>query len=248
MLNKTTVNQLHDLRLKTMAAKLVEQEQSPQMSSLSFDERLAFLVDAEHLARYARRTQRLITQAGFRFPAVIEDIDYTAKRGLTRQDVMRLSDGAWLRRKKNLFVCGPTGVGKTYLAGALGCAACRQGIPVKYFRVQSFFAALDDARQEGRFNALHSRLSAVPLLILDDWRLRKFTLEESHCLMELFERRYDAASTVIAGQLPFTEWHGLFPDPTLADAILDRIVHNAEKYSLSGESMRKKRSTENNEE
>jgi DNA replication protein DnaC len=239
MLDKTTLNQLHELRLSAMAAKLVQMREQPELASLSFDESFAILVQAEWISKRSKRINRFISNAGFRFPAVIEDIDYSGKKGLSKPEVLRLSEGLYLRKKQNIFVCGPTGVGKTYLACALGRSACSQGSQALYIRIPDFFIRLADAQMEGRFASLRKKLSAVPLLILDDWGLRKFTLEETHEIMELFERRYDCASTIIVSQLPSLVWHELFPDPTLADAILDRVVHNAHKLNISGESMRK---------
>jgi DNA replication protein DnaC len=239
MLNKTTINHLHDLHLSAMAAKLVEIQDRTENDTLSFDERLALLVDAQWLSKQTKKINRLLVQAAFRFPAAIEDIDYQGKHGIAKQDIQRLAEGEYLRRKRNILLSGPTGVGKTCLVNALGRSACFQGHPVRYFRIPGFFAHLGDARTEGRYSKVFDKIAALPLLILDDWGLRKFTLEESHEIMELFERRYDAASTIIAGQLPCSAWHGLFPDPTLADAILDRVVHNAYKFTLSGDSMRK---------
>lgn len=237
MLDKVTLNQLHDLRLAAMACKLVELQE--QHTPCSFEDGLALLVQTEWLSKRSRRTNRFVSQAGFRFPAVIEDIDYTGKRGLTKQDIQRLAEGLYLRKKQNILICGPTGVGKTYLACALGRCACYQGFPVRYLRIPDFFTLLADAQMDGACSSFRKKLAAAPLLILDDWGLRKFTLEESHELMELFERRYDNASTLIASQIPCTSWHELFPDPTLADAILDRVIHNAHKLNVTGDSMRK---------
>jgi DNA replication protein DnaC len=237
MLDKVTLNQLHDLRLTAMAAKLVEFQERD--TPCSFEDGLALLVQTEWLSKRSRRTNRFVAQADFRFPAVIEDIDYTGKRGVTKQDLQRLAEGLYLRKKQNIFICGPTGVGKTYLACALGRCACYQGFPVRYLRIPDFVTRLADAQMEGGCFSFRKKIAAVPLLILDDWGLRKFTLEESHELMELFERRYDNASTLIASQLPCASWHELFPDPTLADAILDRVIHNAHKLNVTGDSMRK---------
>jgi DNA replication protein DnaC len=243
MLNQATLSQLRDLRLYAMAAKfkeLMEQGQAASdVPSLSFEERFALLVEAEWLARYNRRTNRLLTQAAFRLPAVIEDIAYQGRQGISRPEVLRLSSGSYLKKAQNILICGPTGVGKTYLVCALGHAACVQGTQTFYIRVADFFQHLADAQMDNRYSQFRDKLSKVPLLILDDWGLKKFTLEETHEIMELFERRYGRAATIISGQLPVSAWHDLFPDPTLADAILDRVVHNAYKYSISGESMRK---------
>jgi DNA replication protein DnaC len=239
MLNKTTINQLHDLHLSAMAAAFIAQQEQPDMEAIPFEERLGLLVETEWLSKRSNRINRLIAKANFRFQAVAEDIDFIGKHGITKPDVQRLCELSYLRKKQNIIISGPTGVGKTYLANALGRAVCCQGIPVTYIRIPDLFTQLSDAQMEGRFSLIRNRLATVPLLILDDWGLRTFTLEECHEIMELFERRYDTASTIIAGQLPCSSWHDLFPDPTLADGILDRVVHNALKFNISGESMRK---------
>jgi DNA replication protein DnaC len=152
---------------------------------------------------------------------------------------VRLSTGSYIKKNVNILISGPTGVGKTYLACALGRAACSQGVPTVYVRVPDLFLRLADAQAEGKYSSLRDKFAKVNLLILDDWGLRKFTLYETQELMELVERRYGRAATIISGQLPHSAWHDLFPDPTLADAILDRIIHNAYKYNISGDSMRK---------
>jgi DNA replication protein DnaC len=239
MLNNTTINQLHDLRLTVMAAKLREQQEQPDIASLSFEERLGLLVEAEWFSRRTKRIDKLTAQAGFRFDASLEDIDYQGKHGITKPDILRLSTGNYLKKYLNILVSGPTGVGKTYLVCALGRTACTQGIPVLYTRLPDLFLRLSQAQLDGHYASVREKLSKTPLLILDDWGLRKFTLEETHEIMELVERRYDRAATIISGQLPVSAWHDLFPDPTLADAILDRVIHNAYKYNISGDSMRK---------
>jgi DNA replication protein DnaC len=239
MLDNTTLNQLHDLRLTAMVAKLREQQEQPDITSLSFEERLGLLVEAEWFLRRTKRVDKLTAQAGFRFEASLEDIDYHGKHGITRPDILRLSAGNYLKKYLNILVSGPTGVGKTYLVCALGRVACTQGVPVIYTRLSDLFLHLSEAQLEGRYTSLREKLSNVPLLILDDWGLRKFTLEETHEVMELVERRYGRAATIISGQLPVAAWHDLFPDPTLADAILDRVIHNAYKYNITGDSMRK---------
>jgi DNA replication protein DnaC len=239
MLNNTTLNQLYDLRLTAMAASLREQREQPDTGSLAFEERLGLLVEAEWLSRRTKRIEKLTSQAGFRFEAALEDIDYQGKHGITKPEILSLSSGGYLKKYFNILICGPTGVGKTYLVCALGRSACAQGVPVLYLRLCDLFLRLSEAHAEGRYTCLRERLSKVPLLILDDWGLRKFTLDETHEIMELVERRYGGAATIISGQLPVAAWHELFPDPTLADAILDRIIHNAYKYNITGESMRK---------
>ncbi|MEN6360315.1 MAG: IS21-like element helper ATPase IstB [Smithella sp.] len=239
MLDKTTLNQLHDLRLHTMSAKLSEQQNQPDILSFSFDERFGLLVDAEWMKKRGNRIERYVQQAQFRFPAVIEDIDYTGKHGISKKDVLILSEGGYLRKKQNVLVSGFTGIGKTYLICALGRCACCQCLSVRYIRTPDLFLELADAQLDGKYSSYRRRLAKFSLLILDDWGMRPFTIEESHEILELMELRYQNGSTIISSQIPYTSWHELFPDPTVADAILDRIVHNAYKFNLSGESMRK---------
>jgi DNA replication protein DnaC len=239
MLDKATLNKLREMRLSAMAAKFVWQQEQPGIQSLSFEERFSMLIDAEWLAKHDRRIDRYIKQAEFRFPAVVEDIDYQEKRGITKHDILRLSDCSYIQRKQNVILSGPTGVGKTYLACSLGRCACQQGMAASYVRTSDLFLALEEAHATSSYISLRNRLAKVPLLILDDWGLKPFTMAESHEIMEIAERRYRNASTFISGQLPPSSWHELFPDPTLADAILDRLVHNAYKFNLTGESMRK---------
>jgi len=239
MLDNTTLNQLHDLRLSAMASCFKDQMDIRSVSSLSFEERFGLLVDAEWLHRKNNRTERLIKKAGFRFPAVIEDIDYSNKRGITRSEIIKLSLGAYIKKTYNILFCGPTGVGKTYLVCALGRAACLQGYQVMYIRLNDFFRCSFAALAHSRQIQFRDKCVKVPLLILDDWGLKKFSFEETVELSDLFERRYGRASTIISGQVPSTSWHELFPDPTQADSILDRIVHNAYLFNITGDSMRK---------
>jgi DNA replication protein DnaC len=239
MLDNATLNQLHDLRLPAMASSFKEQLNQNGINSLSFEERFALMVEAEWLSRRNKRLERLVRQAGFRFPAFLEDIDFKGKHGITKPEMLKLSLGAYIKKAQNVFFSGPTGVGKTYLVCALGRAACAQGVQVLYIRVSDFFEKLFAPSENSRIKAFRSKCAQVPLLILDDWGLKKFSLEETHELSELFERRYGRAATIISGQIPSSAWHDLFSGPTQADAILDRIIHNAYVYNISGESMRK---------
>jgi len=239
MLDNATINQLHDLRLHTMASSFKEQLNQKGLNSLSFEERFALLVEAEWLSRRNKRLGRLIRQAGFRFPAILEDIDFKGKRGITKPEMLKLSLGTYIKKAQNIFISGPTGVGKTYLVCALGRAACAQGVQVLYIRLSDFFERVFSSSEKSRQITFRSKCTHVPLLILDDWGLRKFTHEETHELAELFERRYGRAATIISGQIPHSAWHDLFSNPTQADSILDRIVHNAYIYNIAGESMRK---------
>jgi DNA replication protein DnaC len=239
MLDNATINQLYDLRLPTMALSFKEQLNQNGMASLSFEELFAMLVEAEWLNRRNKRLSRLIRQADFRFPATLEDIDFKGKHGITKPEILKLSLGTYIKKAQNIFFSGPTGVGKTYLICALGRAACAQGVQVLYIRVSDFFEQVFTPSANPRKKSFRCKCVQVPLLILDDWGLRKFTPEETHELSELFERRYGRAATIISGQIPCSAWHDLFCDPTQADAILDRIVHNAYIYNIAGQSMRK---------
>jgi len=239
MLDRATVNKLREMRLSAMADKLAWQLEQAGAQNLSFEERIGMLVDAQWLARRNRRVGRLVKQAEFRFPASVEDIDYHEKRGITKADIQRLCDCLYIQKKQNVIISGPTGVGKTYIACALGRSACQQGIAVSYIRTSDLFLSLAEAHATNSYSLLKKRLINIPLLILDDWGTKPFSMVECHELMEIAELRYGRASTMISGQLPPSSWHELFPDPTLADAVLDRLVHNAFKFNLSGESMRK---------
>lgn len=239
MFDKVTMNKLRDMNLSAMADKLAWLQEQQDTQSLSFEERLGMLVDAEWLAKRGRRIERFIRQAEFRFPAAVEDIDYHAKHGITKEDVLRFSDCSFIQKKQNVILSGPTGVGKTYLACALGRCACQLGIAVRYYRTSDLFLLLEEARASSSYVLFRRRLKNIPLLVLDDWGMKPFSMDECHEVMELAEIRYGKASTLISSQLPPASWHGLFSDPTLADATLDRLVHNAFKYNLTGESMRK---------
>jgi DNA replication protein DnaC len=239
MLNNATINQLRELRLTAMAGEFQNQQHTPDITALSFEERFGLLVESEWLSRRDKRFCRLVRQASFRLTAVIEDIDYAGKNGISKPEVLKLSLGGYLKKALNILLCGPTGIGKTYLACALGTAACAQGVQVYYIRVPDFFRRTGDIQVSQRSPQFRDKCAMVPLLILDDWGLKNYTAEETAELSDLFERRYGRASTIICGQAPAGSWHELFPDPTQADSILDRIVHNAYKYNLSGESMRK---------
>ena len=239
MFDNATLSQLRDLHLSAMAESFREQQNHDGMPSLTFEERFGLLVEAEWLCRRNKRTERLIRQAGFRLSAAIEDIDYHAKKGISKGEILKLSLGSYIKKAINVFFSGPTGVGKTYLVCALGRAACIQGFQVIYLRLSDFFRWTFAAVAKHQKAPFRERCDNVPLLILDDWGLKKFSLEETGELSDLFERRYGRASTIISGQVPFTAWHELFPDPTQAESILDRIIHNAHTYNISGESMRK---------
>jgi DNA replication protein DnaC len=239
MLNNATPGRLRDTGLSATASRLKEQQNQSGIDTLSFEERFGLPVEAERLGRRNNRINRLIKQAGFRFPAVLEDIDYAGKRGIAKPEILRLSPGNYIRKAQNIFISGPTGVGKTYLACALGRAACARGVRVVYIRVSGFFKNIITATPGFRRTSFPDKRAQAPLLIFDNRGLKKFSPEETHEFSDLFERRYNRASTIISGRVPFSSWRELFPDPTQADSIPDRLVHNAYTCNISGESVRK---------
>lgn len=239
MLTHKTVDRLHQMRLWGMAEAFVAQLQKPDYQELSFEERFGLLVDQEWTHRQNRRLARLLRQARLRLPACLEDIDYRHPRGLDRSLLRSLATGDWLRARQNVLITGPTGVGKTFIACALANAACRQGFTARYYRVPRLLAELGIARGDGSYPRLLNQLARTDLLVLDDWGLAPFTDAQGRDLLEVVDDRAQARSTIVASQLPVEHWHGLLPDPTVADAILDRLVHNAHKIALRGESMRK---------
>jgi DNA replication protein DnaC len=244
VLNEPTMDKLTALRLTTMAAAWVEQSKNPKMASLSFDERFGLLVDAEHMARDNRRIGRLLKDAQLRLPnACIEDIETSPARGIDKSMVRQLATGAWIHDHLNVLLSGPTGVGKSFIACALGQSACRSGRRVLYRRVPRLLDELALARAEGSYARLLGRLAKTEVLVLDDWGLGALKEAQRHDLLEVIEDRYGRLSTVVTSQLPTAKWHEWIGDPTLADAILDRLVNNAYKLELRGHSRRRDKAT-----
>jgi len=243
MLTNPTLEKLHELRLNGMQNAYREQLEGTDYQDLGFDERLGFIVDREHTERHNRRLQTRLRKAKLRLDATIEDIDYRAQRGLDKSVLLSLATCDWIRQHRNTIVTGPTGAGKTYLACALGHQACREGFTVQYHRVPTLFRELAVAKGDGRYPKLLAALGKTDLLILDDWATALLTDEQRRDLFEITEDRYDRRATLIAAQMPIKHWHETIGDPTLADAILDRLIHNAHNIILKGESMRKKRKT-----
>jgi DNA replication protein DnaC len=247
MLNNPTIEKLHALRLPTMADAWVEQGKNTTIASLTFDERFGMLVDAEHMARDNRRLQRLLKDAQLRLPnACIEDIDASPARGIEKATARQLGTGAWIHEHLNVVLAGPTGVGKTFVACALGQAACRQGRRVLYRRVPRMLDELALARAEGGYARLLARLAKIDLLVLDDWGMGSLKEAQRHDLLEVLEDRYGQLSTIVTSQLPVGKWHEWIADPTVADAILDRLVNNAYKIELRGASRRREKATKIN--
>ena len=243
MLHHPTCERLTQLRLFGMVQALAEQAQTPDLHALTFEERLGLLVDREIAERQNRQTRNRLRQARLKQAAVAEDIDYRHPRGLDRALVRRLLAGDWVRARQNVLVTGPTGVGKTYLACALANAACRQGHTALYQRLPRLFEELALARADGRYLKLVTALAKVEVLVLDDWGLALLDDERRRDLLEILDERYRTRSTVVASQLPVAHWHEALGHPTLADAILDRLVHHAHPLALTGESSRKHQPT-----
>lgn len=243
MLNHPTFEKLHALRLSGMYQALVEQTQMPEITALSFEERLGLLVDRESTERENRRLTTRLRQAKLRQTACIEDIDYRHPRGLDKALMTRLVTCQWVHDRQNVLITGPTGIGKTWLACALGHKACRDGWTALYLRLPRFLQELPITKGDGRYGKLMTTLAKTDLVILDDWALAPLSDENRRDLLELLDDRYDRRATVVTSQLPVDHWHEAIGEPTLADAILDRLVHNAYKISLQGDSMRKRQAT-----
>jgi DNA replication protein DnaC len=242
MLNHPTLDKLQDLRFTGMAKALSEQMALPDIDELSFEERLGLLVDREMTEREDRRLTTRLRQAKLKQNACIEDIDFKQSRGLDKSLILDLAQCQWIKKHLNLLITGPTGVGKTWVACALAQKACREGFTSLYLRLPRLLQELPIAKGDGTYTRLMNRLAKVDVLILDDWGLSKLIAEQRRDLLEILEDRHDTRSTIVTSQLPLDQWHHIIGDPTLADAILDRLVHNAYKINLKGESMRKNKS------
>lgn len=225
MLNNPTVSKLRDMKLKTMAEMFSNENELS--SDLSFEERFSLMVEREWEHKRNNKIQRYIRNAGFGVNAYLEDVDYGSHRKIDKDTIKKLSTCNYIEQKLNILVSGKTGAGKSYLACAFGNAACRHGYQVKYYRVPELLIELKSVKSEGKYNGFMSKLRKVSLLILDDIGIKSYEQEEARDLLELAESRYNIASTIFVSQIPHDKWYELFPDPTLADAFMDRIIHNS---------------------
>lgn len=237
MFNNPTIEKLKDLKLKVMAQMLSEPDSS--FADLSFEERLGIMVEKEWMSKKNSRIKRLLSKAALGLNACIEDLDYSANRTIDKKTIQKLASCSFVEQKLNIVISGKTGSGKTYIACAFGNAACRYGYTVKYFRIPELLLEIQAAKDENRYAKFMTELQGIKLLILDDIGLKSYSLEESRDILEIAENRYNKVSTILSGQIAHTKWYELFPDPTIADAILDRIIHNSYILELdSKKSMR----------
>ena len=242
MLTIPTLEKLRELKFHGMVKGFEEQLQASQYTELSFEERLGLLVDRERTERENRRLKTRLARAKIRQQACLEDMDYSASRGLDKSLIQSLASCQWLRDHLNLLIDGPTGAGKSFIADAFANKACREGFNVLCYRAPRLFEDLALAHGDGRYPKLMNTIAKADLIIIDDWGLSKMTDFQQRDFLEILEDRHNIHSTLIASQIPSTQWHELMDNPTVADAILDRLIHNAYKINLKGESMRKKKS------
>ncbi len=242
MLRHPTIDKLHELRLSGMATALTEQHGLADIEAMGFEERLGLLVEREASVRESRQTAARLRRAKLKFPdAVPEDIDYRTARGLDRALVTQLLAGNWIRERNNAVIVGATGLGKTWLACALANQACRQGFSALYMKIPKLGEDLAIAHGSGRYARLLAHWAKTDVLLMDDFAMAPMTDTAGRDLLEILDDRHGHRSTLVTSQVPIENWHAALGDPTLADAILDRLVHNAYRINLTGESMRKRK-------
>jgi len=240
MLEQVTLNKIRQLKLHGFVEALSEIEKNDALHSLNFFEGIGLLVDREVDCRTTKRLVRLIKQAKLRYPnAMVEDINYQHKRAIKPEDFRWMVSGSWLAKNQNIILVGPTGIGKTYLASACGQLACRQGHITRYFRLSKLLETLRIAHADGSYPKLLNNLLKAKCIIIDDWGIDPISPERRSDLLELIDDQYEHRSIIITSQLPVEHWHDYIGDNTIADAILDRIIHQAKTFKFDGESMRK---------
>lgn len=225
MLRNQTIEKLRDMKLKAMAQML--SEANPSDLELSFEERLGLMVEKEWMTKKNSKIKRLLRNANLGINACIEDIEYSSNRAIDKQSIVELASCSFIEKSLNIITTGKTGSGKTYLICAFGSNACRKGYTVRYYRIPELLLDIQDAKAHNQYSKFMKQIQSVRLLILDDIGLKSYTLEESRDILEIAESRYDRGSMILAGQIAHSQWYELFPDPTIADAIMDRIIHNS---------------------
>jgi DNA replication protein DnaC len=248
MLNQPTLEKLNAMKLNGMAAAFREQMESAEASQLSFEERFGLLVDRQWDWKQNRALIRRLQLARFRERGVVEDIDYQHPRGLDRKLIRTLTASDWVRQHQNLLFIGPTGSGKTWLACALAHRACRDGFFALHKRMSELFRDLAMARADGSIGTMLAKWARIDVLVLDDFAMAPLKDSERRDFLEICDDRYQRRSTILTSQMPLAHWHEQIGDPSIADSIMDRLVHNAYRLELSGESMRKKRGRRAGEE
>ncbi len=241
MLSEQTVTTLYAMKLNGMAEAYKEQQQQSQVAELAFDDRFAMLVDRQCIWRDDRALKTRLQNARLKLPALVEDIDYQASRGLKRSQIEQLATSEWIRYHQNCIITGPTGTGKTLVGCAIAHKAARDGHRVRYYVAAKLFRELADAHADGSYGRLSTKLQKAELLVIDDWGMETLKAAQYRDLLEVLDDRHGSGSTLMTSQFPVNLWHDTIGNPTLADAILDRLIHNAYRIELSGESMRKKK-------
>jgi DNA replication protein DnaC len=244
MIPQQTTDQLYLLKLTVMAEAYKEQQVNPLFDTLSFDERFGILVDAELAARNNKHIEYLIKKAGMKINAAVEEIEYGKGRNLDKSMILKLTTCSWIKNSLNVIITGKTGVGKSFLSCALGNCACRKNYKVLYRRLPRLIMDIAISKGDGSYNKKMNELKKADVLILDDWGLSALTQSESRDILEIIEERNNSGATIVNSQIPTKEWHGLFTNPTVADAIMDRLVHGAYVIDISGENMRKVKKTQ----
>lgn len=244
MTNHHTITQLESLRLHGMAQALQRQQDVADIHTLSFEDRLGLMIEHEMAVRASAQLSSRLRYASLRQSASLADIDFRRSRGLSKAAIMSLSSGQWISQHQNILITGATGVGKSFLACALAHSACLTGYSARYYRLSRLLEQLHLARADGTFLRLLKKIACTDLLVIDDWGLTKLAHQQQTDILELLDDRHQQRSTMITSQLPIDAWHQSMADPTLADAILDRLVHTAHIIKLTGESMRKRSALE----
>jgi len=242
MITHQITSKLQDLRLTGMLKALEDQNKMPEIGQLTFDERFTLLLDREDVDRRNKAFQNRVRKAKFKENACVEDLDFDPIRGLSKTTILKFVSGDWIKGHQNIIVTGSTGAGKTYLACAIAQAVCRSGYTVKYVRIPRFLRSLEVARTDGSYDKMLLDLQKTDLILFDDFGQAKLQLEEARDLLEVMDDRHGQRSAIITSQLESSKWYELIPDPTIADALLDRIIHRSHQIQVKGPSMRKTKS------